>query len=124
MMTGRGRPSFAAGGLARHIPVLLCEVLTALEPEDGGTFIDGTFGAGGYSRAILEAANCRLIAIDRDPDALAYAQDLTETFPGCFTPVLGRYSEMERLAGEQGADAVDGVVRFEYTTTLLFGHGS
>ena len=110
MMTGRGRPSFAAGGLARHIPVLLCEVLTALEPEDGGTFIDGTFGAGGYSRAILEAANCRLIAIDRDPDALAYAQDLTETFPGCFTPVLGRYSEMERLAGEQGADAVDGVV--------------
>ena len=110
MMTGRGRPSFAAGGLARHIPVLLSEVLTALEPEDGDTIIDGTFGAGGYSRAILEAADCRVIAIDRDPNALAHAQDLTETFPGRFTAVLGRYSEMERVADAEGIDAVDGVV--------------
>ncbi|HML92493.1 16S rRNA (cytosine(1402)-N(4))-methyltransferase RsmH [Methyloceanibacter sp.] len=109
MMTDRGRPSSAAGGLARHIPVLLSEVLSTLRPEDGDVVIDGTFGAGGYARAILEAAECRLIAIDRDAEALASAQDLAEAFPGRFQAVLGRYSEMEALAAAAGVTAVDGV---------------
>ncbi|MBM3608415.1 MAG: 16S rRNA (cytosine(1402)-N(4))-methyltransferase, partial [Alphaproteobacteria bacterium] len=72
MTTGRGgNPELAAGGPARHIPVLLEAVLTALRPADGGIFIDGTFGAGGYTRAILDAAATQVIAIDRDPAAIA-----------------------------------------------------
>ena len=109
MMTGRGRPSFAAGGLARHIPVLLSELLAALSPEDGDVIVDGTFGAGGYARAILETADCRLIAIDRDAEALALSGGLSEAFPGRFEAVLGRYSDMERLAEAEGVTAVDGV---------------
>ena len=54
-------------GRARHIPVLLSDVLDALQPKPGETYIDGTFGAGGYTRAILEAADCRVLAFDRDP---------------------------------------------------------
>ena len=110
MMTDRGRPSSVAGGLVRHIPVLVSEVLTALEPKSGEIIIDGTFGAGGYSRAILSAADCRVLAIDRDPEALASAKELASDFPGRFDAVLGRYSEMESLAAAKGIDAVDGVV--------------
>ena len=110
MMTDRGRPSSVAGGLVRHISVLLSEVLTALKPEDGDIIIDGTFGAGGYSRAILEAADCRVFAIDRDPEALANAQELASEFPDRFEAVLGRYSEMDNLAAASGIEAVDGVV--------------
>ena len=110
MMTDRGRPSSVAGGLVRHIPVLLSEVLTALKPKSGERIIDGTFGAGGYSNAILSAADCRVLAIDRDPQALANAEELTSEFPQRFDAVLGRYSEMESLAAARGIDAVDGVV--------------
>ncbi len=59
-----------------HVPVMLDEVLEALAPRDGGIYVDGTFGAGGYSRAILDAAACRVYAIDRDPDAIAEGQEL------------------------------------------------
>ena len=55
----------------RHIPVLLASVLEALQPKDGETYVDATFGAGGYTRAILEAADCKVIAFDRDPTAIA-----------------------------------------------------
>ncbi|MBT4490339.1 MAG: 16S rRNA (cytosine(1402)-N(4))-methyltransferase, partial [Rhodospirillaceae bacterium] len=54
-----------------HIPVMAGQVIDALAPRDGGVYVDGTFGAGGYARAILDAADCRLIAFDRDPDAVA-----------------------------------------------------
>ena len=109
MMAGRGRPSSVAGGLTCHIPVMLSEVLAALAVEDGDIVVDGTFGAGGYARAILEAAECRLIAIDRDPQALALSGALADDFPGRFIAMLGRYSEMERLAASEGITAVDGV---------------
>ena len=74
-MTGRGDGpgAGAAGGPTRHVPVLLEEVCEALDAKRGGTFIDGTFGAGGYTRAILDAnpQNKVVVAIDRDPDAIA-----------------------------------------------------
>ena len=73
MMAGRGRNSSAAGGLARHIPVMLSEVLEALQPKDGDIVVDGTFGAGGYAKAILETADCKVNAIDRDAEAIALA---------------------------------------------------
>ena len=109
MMAGRGAGLTAAGGPARHIPVMLSEVIEALEPRDGKHFIDGTFGAGGYSRGLLEAARCTVLAIDRDPAAAQFAQALEERFPGRLKFVLGRYAEMREIAEREGIAAVDGV---------------
>ena len=109
MMAGRGAGLTAAGGPARHIPVMLSEVIEALDPRDGKHFIDGTFGAGGYSRGLLEAARCTVLAIDRDPAAAQFAQALEERFPGRLKFVLGRYAEMREIAEREGIAAVDGV---------------
>lgn len=108
MMAGRGSPA-AVGGPARHIPVMLSEVLAALEPEGGDVIVDGTFGAGGYAKAILDAADCKVIAIDRDAEAFAIGGALAEHYPGRLIAMLGRYSEMEALAASEGFTAVDGV---------------
>src|SRR3546814_17530 len=62
----------------RHMPVMLREVIDALAPRRGGTYVDGTFGAGGYTRGILDAADCIVVAMDRDPDAIAEGRDLNE----------------------------------------------
>jgi 16S rRNA (cytosine1402-N4)-methyltransferase len=109
MMASRGSMA-ADGGLTRHIPVMLSEVLAALQPRDGDIVVDGTFGTGGYARAILDTASCRVIAIDRDAEAFALAGALAEDFPGRLIAMLGRYSEMEALAESEGFKAVDGVV--------------
>ena len=93
-----------------HIPVLLTEVIEALAPRDGEVFIDGTFGAGGYSKAILETANCHVIGIDRDPDVIAAAQPLVDTYAGRLQVLHGVFSDMESLAAQAGYGAVDGVV--------------
>ncbi len=98
------------GGAVRHVPVLLDEVLQALAPRDGGVYIDGTFGAGGYSRAILDAADCTVYAIERDDYALAAGRKMEEAFDGRLKLVRGRFSQMVHLLGEFGLDAVDGVV--------------
>ncbi|MGI8725206.1 MAG: 16S rRNA (cytosine(1402)-N(4))-methyltransferase RsmH [Methyloceanibacter sp.] len=110
MMAGRGKDSPSAGGPARHIPVMLSEVLAALNPTSGETIIDGTFGAGGYSKAILDAADCKITAIDRDPDAVAAGRALADQFPERLTLVVGRYSDMDAIAESQGHVTVDGVV--------------
>jgi 16S rRNA (cytosine1402-N4)-methyltransferase len=108
MMAGRGSTA-AVGGPARHIPVMLSEVLRALEPKSGDIIVDGTFGAGGYSEAILQAADCKIIAIDRDAEAFRLGGQLAEKYPGRLMAVLGRYSEMEAIALSEGFDRVDGV---------------
>ena len=95
---------------ARHIPVLLSEVIESLHPRDGEVFIDATFGAGGYTRALLKAADCRVIAIDRDPSAIAAAQALCAEFPGRLTISEAPFSELDAIAEEQGFPRVDGVV--------------
>lgn len=92
-----------------HTPVLLREVLAALNPADGETMVDGTFGAGGYTEALLEAARTRVVAIDRDPDALARAEPARRRWDGRLTLVAGRFGDMEALLAAQGVDAVDGV---------------
>jgi len=89
--------------------VMLSEVIEALDPRDGKHFIDGTFGAGGYSRGLLEAARCNVLAIDRDPAAAQFAQALEERFPGRLKFVLGRYAEMREIAEREGIAEVDGV---------------
>ena len=93
----------------RHAPVLLAETLATLAPRDAATYVDGTFGAGGYSRALLAAARCRVIAIDRDPDAVARGGALTREHPGRFTVLEGRFGEMEALLAPLGISAVAGI---------------
>lgn len=98
----------------RHQPVLLTEVVAALGvdnlgPQDGAIYVDGTFGAGGYSRAILQAANCTVFAIDRDPNAIAGASDLVHEFAGRLHVIQGRFGDMIELLRERGVNAVNGV---------------
>lgn len=92
----------------RHDPVMRDEVVAALAVADGETVVDGTFGAGGYSRAIM-AAGANVIAIDRDPDAIAKGQALVEASEGKLTLLAGRFSDMQALVHEAGAAQVDGV---------------
>jgi len=92
-----------------HRPVMLTEVLAVLSPRDGGVYVDGTFGAGGYSRAILEAADCIVWAIDRDPDAIRRGEDLAAAYPGRLRLVHGRFGEMAALLRERNVTLVDGV---------------
>ena len=94
----------------RHIPVLLADMLEALAPQDGEIYLDGTFGGGGYSRAILEAAECDVRAIDRDPEAIGRADALLRDYPERFAILMGRFGDMEALLAEAGIEALDGVV--------------
>jgi 16S rRNA (cytosine1402-N4)-methyltransferase len=110
MMTGGGSSPAVAGGLARHIPVLGRSVVELLAPRDEATYIDATFGAGGYSRAILAAANCRVIGIDRDQQAIALGAGLVNAAGGRLTLVEDRFSNLEDVARGLGHSAVDGVV--------------
>lgn len=93
-----------------HIPVMLTDVLEALRPKDGGLYVDGTFGAGGYTSAILGSADCAVLAIDRDPNAILRGRDLQSKFAGRLTLIEGCFGDMARLVRELGHDAVDGVV--------------
>ena len=88
-----------------HIPVLLKEVVTALTPQAGEVMVDSTFGAGGYSRALLEAADCAVIAIDRDPDTKCHAESLAAEYGDRFSYLSGCFGDMQDLL----AAPVDGI---------------
>jgi len=92
-----------------HIPVMLKEVLDVLQPRDGGIYVDGTFGNGGYSRGILEAANCQVWGIDRDPNVIAKTKDMEAEFGGRLRVIEGRFGDMAELLAAQGVGKVDGV---------------
>ncbi len=92
-----------------HIPVLLPEVVGAIAPKDGGIYVDGTFGAGGYSRAILAAAECTLYAIDRDPSARTAAEAVASSFPGRFHFLPGRFGDMADLLPPEVHGRIDGI---------------
>ncbi|HWL79934.1 MAG TPA: 16S rRNA (cytosine(1402)-N(4))-methyltransferase RsmH [Roseomonas sp.] len=96
--------------MSSHIPVMLKEVLSTLAPREGGRYLDGTFGGGGYARAILSAARCTLYAIDRDPDAIARGAALAADFPGQLVLVEGRFGEMLELLASHDVARLDGVV--------------
>jgi 16S rRNA (cytosine1402-N4)-methyltransferase len=94
-----------------HVPVMLAEVLATLGPQDGATYLDATFGGGGYARAILEAApGCTVFAIDRDPDAIARGAALAQRFAGRLHLIEGRFGDMLSLLRDRGIAALDGVV--------------
>jgi 16S rRNA (cytosine1402-N4)-methyltransferase len=89
---------------------MLDEVLSCLEPRAGGVYVDGTFGAGGYTRAILDAAACTVYAIDRDPEAIARAEELAKKYPGRLHPVSGCFGGMKEFLELAGVEHVDGIV--------------
>lgn len=93
-----------------HIPVLLTEVLQHLAPQAGEVILDGTFGGGGYSRAILEAAPCTLWALDRDAEAIARGAALAAAHPGRLHLIEGRFGDMLALLAARGVTELDGVV--------------
>ena len=100
-----GGSSDADGGSVRHIPVLLSEVIEALQPKPGQVILDGTFGAGGYTSAIL-AEGASVIGLDRDPTAIAGGQGLVEASGGRLTLVHSRFSDLARHAPAGGLDGV------------------
>ncbi|HEX3576380.1 MAG TPA: 16S rRNA (cytosine(1402)-N(4))-methyltransferase RsmH [Rhodopila sp.] len=93
-----------------HVPVMLDEVLATLAPRDGGVYLDGTFGGGGYARAILEKASCTLWAIDRDPEAIGRGASLAARFPGRLHLLQGAFGDMVALLDQEGVTHLDGVV--------------
>ena len=109
MSAGRTSSNDGAGGPARHLPVLLPEMLDALAVTRGGRYIDGTFGGGGYSRAILDRGG-RVLGIDRDPSAVAGGAALAAESGGRLTLVEGRFSDLGHHAAAAGFAPADGVV--------------
>ena len=90
----------------KHFPVMLPEVLQAISPKDGEIYVDATFGNGGYSEAILNAANCKVIALDRDPNVLPRTQELKKQYGDRFEFRAGQFGDFSELVGE----SIDGAV--------------
>lgn len=93
-----------------HIPVLLTQMLMALSPKEGEVYVDATFGGGGYARAILEAAPCRVIGIDRDPEAIARGKLLEQEFPGRFSIHQGSFSHLKGVLANLSIPSTHGIV--------------
>jgi 16S rRNA (cytosine1402-N4)-methyltransferase len=94
---------------AAHVPVLRDEVVAALDPARGGAFVDGTFGAGGYARALLEGGADLVLGIDRDPDAIARGRAWAGRYGGRLRLAQGRFGDLDRIAGAEGAVPAAGV---------------
>lgn len=105
-MTGAGGSE--AAGLS-HRPVMLEETLAALAPRDGAVYVDATFGGGGYASAILAAAACVVIGVDRDPAACARGRALAAEYAGRLVILHGRFSRLAALLESAGFSGVDGV---------------
>lgn len=97
---GEGRP---------HLPVLLAEVLRAASPSDGEVVVDGTFGAGGYSRGLLQAADCQVVAIDRDPTVRPHVDALSADFGDRFRFIAGRFGDMDDLLADAAVGGIGGI---------------
>ncbi len=108
-MAGDDTNDGIVGGPARHQPVMLNEVLEALQPASGKTFIDGTFGAGGYTQALLDAG-ANVLAIDRDPNAVRDGAALVEEADGKLKLVKAEFGDIERIVAEHDLERVDGIV--------------
>jgi 16S rRNA (cytosine1402-N4)-methyltransferase len=99
----------AAPAAPGHVPVLLHEAMDALDPREGGVYVDGTFGGGGYTRALLDRG-ARVIALDRDPSAIRAGETLKASSGGQLELVEARFGELDEVAKRIGVDVMDGVV--------------
>jgi 16S rRNA (cytosine1402-N4)-methyltransferase len=98
-----------AGPSTVHVPVLVDAVVAALAPRDDAVYVDATFGGGGYSRALLSAARCRVVAIDCDPEAVARGHDLEKGYAGRLLLIEGRFGDMVRLLGPVATGPIAGI---------------
>ena len=96
--------------MSKHIPVLLNEVLNFLDPSDGKIYFDGTFGGGGYSRAILKKADCSVVACDRDELVIPIAEKLRDEFPSRFSFFHSKFSGIKKILAQQNIKKLDGIV--------------
>ncbi|MBE6446912.1 MAG: 16S rRNA (cytosine(1402)-N(4))-methyltransferase RsmH [Alphaproteobacteria bacterium] len=96
--------------MTEHIPVLLREVLEFLNPSDGKIYFDGTFGGGGYTRAILDRANCRVIACDRDDYVKPFANVMREKYSDRFMFSHSKFSDIDVVLQQHNVDKLDGIV--------------
>src|ERR1700719_1809274 len=111
MTAGRGDEAhLAAGGPARHVPVLRDEVMAALALREGGLYLDATFGGGGYARALLAKPDTRVLALDRDPAAIAGGAWLVAEARGRLCLVKERFGRLDQAARQGGFLDFDGVV--------------
>ena len=107
--TRAGRQLIAADDASGHVPVLVDAVVEALAPRDDALYIDGTFGGGGYSRALLAAAKCRVVAIDRDSSAVRRGLEMARSHHGRLAVIEGNFGDMERLLARVAPAPVAGV---------------
>jgi len=96
--------------MSGHAPVMLADALEGIAPRDGGCYVDGTFGGGGYARAILDAANCTVLGIDRDPEAVERGRRLAASYCGRLAVEQGQFSQLESLLARAGLSDTDGIV--------------
>ncbi|NVJ91099.1 MAG: 16S rRNA (cytosine(1402)-N(4))-methyltransferase RsmH [Methylocystaceae bacterium] len=87
--------------MSGHIPVLLNEIVEAIDPKEGEIVVDGTFGGGGYTKAILDKARCRVFAIDRDPDAIERGRELSSHLDDRLQMFEGCYGDMAALVNQK-----------------------
>lgn len=92
-----------------HIPVMLQEQLDLLQPKDNGIYVDGTFGAGGVTQALLKAANCNVWSFDKDPTAITKAEKVKQDFPSHFHISHKAFRFMASELNQNGIEEVDGV---------------
>jgi 16S rRNA (cytosine1402-N4)-methyltransferase len=93
-----------------HLPVLINEVISILSPKNSQTFLDCTFGAGGYSKAILDSADCKVIAIDKDASVEKFANQIKMQFPKNFSFYKKNFSQIESLIADLNHPKIDGIV--------------
>ncbi|WP_353279516.1 16S rRNA (cytosine(1402)-N(4))-methyltransferase RsmH [Wolbachia endosymbiont (group B) of Xanthorhoe designata] len=93
-----------------HTPVLLKEMLFQLAPHSGGIYVDATFGAGGYSKAILESADCKVYAIDRDETVTKFYDDLNVKYPDRINLFIEKFSNIKNLLDSNNIKGINGIV--------------
>lgn len=106
-----------------HNPVLVLEVMEALSLKPNAIYLDATFGRGGYTRAILDATACKVIAIDRDPDAIAAGQNMCREYDGRLTLLEGRFSQIGELLGAAIEPQMSGDITKPLVDGIIFDLG-
>ena len=111
----------------QHKPVMCEEVLSILNPSDGCVYLDGTLGAGGHSRKILESADCSVVGIDKDPTAIELCRDLEKRYGNKFLSINGSFGNLSQHLNSLGINKIDGISNFisgcnttKYSSSLFF----
>ncbi|WP_366656943.1 16S rRNA (cytosine(1402)-N(4))-methyltransferase RsmH [Fodinicurvata sp. EGI_FJ10296] len=92
-----------------HTPVMIDQVLAALDLQPGTVVVDATYGRGGYTTRFLQAADCRVIAVDRDPEAIAHARTAAESLAGRLTPIQACFGDLASVIDSVVGGPVDAI---------------